>query len=120
MKDTLQPPSDWFKAAADASLDGLFIVKGVRDQAGQLIDFECIDINGHALELLGMTREKVIGQKLWGLLPIHREGFFDKYAQVLATGTPLEEEFPIVTTQAKARWLRHQVVRVGDGIVIFA
>ncbi|NDP40870.1 MAG: hypothetical protein GZ093_19440 [Rhodoferax sp.] len=78
LKDTMQPASEWFKAAADASLDGLFIVKGVRDQAGQLIDFECVDINGHALYPLRMTREKVIGQKLRGLLPIHREGFFDK------------------------------------------
>lgn len=118
--DTLQPDPDWFKTVADARLDGLFIVKGVRDQAGLLIDFECVDINGHALKLLGMDREKVIGQKLWGLLPINREDFFDKYVQVLATGAPLEEEFPIVTTEAKARWLRHQVVRVGGGIVIFA
>lgn len=37
---------------------------------------------------------------------------------MVATGTPLEEEFPIDTPQIRAKWLRHQVVRVGDGIAI--
>jgi PAS domain-containing protein len=120
MKDTPWTAEEWFRAAADASLDALFIAKGVRDEAGHLVDFECIDINGPALALLGMAREKVIGQKLWGLLPINRERFFDKYAQVVATGSPLEEEFPIDTPEPTAKWLRHQVVRVGDGIAISA
>jgi PAS domain S-box-containing protein len=120
MKDTLKAGDEWFRAAADASLDSLFVAKGVRDEAGQLVDFECIDVNGTALAMLGIAREKVIGQKLWGLLPINRETFFDKYAQVLATGSPLEEEFPVDTPETKAKWLRHQVVRVGDGIAISA
>jgi PAS domain S-box-containing protein len=120
MKDTLKAGDEWFRAAADASLDSLFVAKGVRDEAGQLVDFECIDANGTALKLLGLVREKVIGQKLWGLLPINRETFFDKYAQVLATGSPLEEEFAINKAEAEAKWLRQQVVRVGDGIAISA
>jgi PAS domain S-box-containing protein len=120
MKDTLKTADEWFRAAADASLDALFVAKGVRDEAGQLVDFECIDVNGTALTMLGIVREKVIGQKLWGLLPLNRETFFDKYAQVLATGSPLEEEFAIHKPEAEAKWLRQQVVRVGDGIVISA
>jgi hypothetical protein len=46
MKDTLKAGDEWFRAAADASLDSLFVAKGVRDEAGQLVDFECIDANG--------------------------------------------------------------------------
>jgi PAS domain S-box-containing protein len=120
MKDTLRTTDELFRAAADASLDSLFVAKGVRDDAGHLVDFECIDVNGTALKLLGLTREKVLGQKLWGLLPINRDSFFDKYAQVLSTGSPLEEEFSIDTPENKAKWLRHQVVRAGDGIAVFA
>ena len=122
MKDASRTADHWSRAAADASLDSLFVAKGVRDEAGQLVDFECIDVNGTALKMLGIAREKAIGQKLWGLLPINRETFFDKYAQVLATGSPLEEEFAIhkPEAEAKTKWLRHQVVRVGDGIVVSA
>src|ERR1019366_8932317 len=120
MKDTLDISDAWLRAAADASLDALFIAKGVRDKAGNLVDFECIDINSSAAALLGMDRGKAIGQKLWGLLPINHADFFDKYAQVVATGTALEEEFPFDDPEKKPKWLRHQVVRVGDGIAIFA
>jgi len=120
MKGALNTADARFRAAADASLDALFIAKGVRDEAGNLVDFECIDINSPAAALLGMDRDKAIGQKLWGLLPINRADFFDKYAQVVVTGAALEEEFPFDDPEKKAKWLRHQVVRVGDGIAIFA
>ncbi len=120
MKDALLTADKWFRAATDASLDSLFVAKGVRDEAGQLIDFECIDANGTALKSLGLTKDRVIGQKLWGLLDVNRETFFEKYSQVLSTGSPLEEEFPFNTTETKAKWLRHQVVSVGDGIAVFA
>ena len=120
MKPTLSTGDEWLRAAADASLDALFIAKGVRDEAGNLVDFECIDINSPAAALLGMDRDKAVGQKLWGLLPINRADFFDKYAQVVVTGAALEEEFPFEDPEKKAKWLRHQVVRVGDGIAIFA
>lgn len=117
-KDALLTADKWFRAASDASFDSLFVAKGVRDEAGQLIDFECVDVNGTALQSLGLTKESVIGQKLWGLLAVNRETFFDKYSQVLSTGSPLEEEF--LFDAAQARWLRHQVVRAGDGIAVFS
>ncbi len=121
MKVTLKSAEERFRAAAEESLDALFITRCVRDEGGHIADFEFTDINGHAAEMVGMAREKVIGQKLSELFPINRTGgFFDKYAQVVATGTPLEEEFQIDTPEIKARWLRHQVVRVGDGIAIYS
>ena len=120
MKGALRSADEWFRAATDASLDSLFVAKGVRDEAGQLIDFECIDVNGTALKSLGLAKESVIGQKLWGLLAVNRETLFDKYSQVLSTGSPLEEEFPFNSAETKAKWLRHQVVRAGDGIAVFA
>ena len=120
MINTSDTSGAWLRAAADASLDALFVAKGVRDKSGNLVDFECIDINSSATALLGMERGKAIGQKLWGLLPINRADFFDKYAQVVETGTALEEDFPFDDLEKKAKWLRHQVVRVGDGIAIFA
>lgn len=120
MKRTLKTAEERFKAAAEASLDALFIAKCVRDEAGRLVHFECTDINAHAEKMLGMARERVIGQKLCELLPIdHRDDFFDKCTRVVATGASLEGEFPVDTPKLKARWLRHQVVRVDDGIAIF-
>ena len=121
MTQALKTAEERFKAAAEANLDALFILKSVRDKTGQLIDFEFTDINSHGAEMLGMAREQVVGQKLCQRLPVSQGGsFFDKYTRVATTGRPLEEEIPIDTPEIKAKWLRHQVVRVDDGIAIFA
>ncbi|HET7833876.1 MAG TPA: HD domain-containing phosphohydrolase [Gallionella sp.] len=110
-----------FQAVAEASLDALFILKSVRDEHAAIVDFEFTDINDRATKLLDMPRERIIGQKLCELVPINRTGgFFDKYAKVVTTGIPLEEEFRIDAPEIQANWLRHQVVRVGDGIAIFS
>ena len=106
-------------AAAEDGWDALLILQSVRGERGDILDFTFTDINARAEQMLGMPRGQVIGQKLCELIPINRTGgFFDKYVAVVATGTPLEEEFPIDTPQISAKWLRHQVVRVGDGIAI--
>ncbi len=121
MARTLKTAEERYKAAAEANLDALFIAKSVRDGTGHIVDFEFTDINAQAEKMLGMSKEKVIGQKLCELIPINRSGgFLDKYAQVVETGKPLEEEFPIDAPELKAKWLRHQAVRVGDGIAIFS
>lgn len=115
----LQTAEERFRAAAEAGLDALFILKSVRGERGGILDFTFTDINPRAEQMLGMPRGQVIGQKLFELIPISPTGgFFDKYVAVVTTGMPLEEEFPIDTPQIKAKWLRHQVVRVGDGIAI--
>ena len=115
----LQTAEERFRAAVEAGLDALFILKSVRGERGDILDFAFTDINPRAEQMLGMARGQVIGQKLCELIPINRTGgFFDKYVAVVTTGAPLEEEFPIDTPQIKGKWLRHQVVRVGDGIAI--
>jgi len=115
----LQTAEERFRAAAEANLDALFILTSVRGERGDILDFTFTDINPRAEQMLDMARGQVIGQKLCELIPVNRTGgFFDKYVAVVATGTPLEEEFSIDAPQIKAKWLRHQVVRVGDGIAI--
>ncbi|MBU1892688.1 MAG: PAS domain S-box protein, partial [Gammaproteobacteria bacterium] len=115
----LHAAEERFRAVAEASLDALFILRSVRGEHGEILDFEFTDLNPRAEQMLDMARDKVVGQKLCELLPVNRSGgFFDKYVTVATTGTPLEEEFPIDIPEIKAKWVRHQIVRVGDGIAI--
>ncbi|MBU0592385.1 MAG: PAS domain S-box protein, partial [Gammaproteobacteria bacterium] len=119
MAESVQASEARFRAVAEASLDALFILRSVRGEQGEILDFEFTDLNPRAEQMLDMARDKVVGQKLCELLPVNRTGgFFDKYVAVATTGTPLEEEFPIDIPEIKAKWVRHQVVRVGDGIAI--
>lgn len=110
-----------FRAAAEGSFDAIFILQSVRDEAGQIVDFQFVDLNLKGEQLISLPREAVINQKLCELLPVNRtEGFFDKYKRVVETGIALEEEFPISAPGVVASWLHHQVVPLGDGIAIIS
>ena len=103
-----------FRAALYGSLDAVFFLDAYRNEQGEVVDFTFREMNQRGEELIGYSRKELVGQKLCEVAPINRSGgFFEKYKKVLETGELLEEEFPL-----DAKWLRHQVVPVLDGIVI--
>lgn len=119
MEVSLQTSEERFGAAAEASLDALLVLKSVRDAAGNIVDFEVTDMNGRAARELGLAKDKVIGKAFFQLLPVYgTAGVLDKYAEVVATKMPLEEEFPFDVPGAERKWFRQQVVAVGDGIAV--
>ncbi|HEY9641905.1 MAG TPA: PAS domain S-box protein [Coleofasciculaceae cyanobacterium] len=109
-----------FRAAAEGSFDAIYILKSVRDKAGELIDFQFVDLNEHGAKLISLKKENILGQNLCDLLPVNRtQGFFEKYKQVVETGIPLVEEFPSQGTPGvTASWLHHQVMPFEDGVTI--
>lgn len=110
-----------FRAAAAANLDAFFIFRSVRDEKGQITDFEFVDLNKSAENMIRTSKEKMIGQKLCEVTPINRTaGFFDKYVHVVETGETLDEEFPITAEQIQASWIHHQVVPLADGVAVIS
>lgn len=108
-----------FRAVAEASLDALFILTSVRGDDGHIFDYELVDLNTRAEAMAGMTHDQAIGQRLCEILPfVCTDGLLDKYAAVAETGTVLDDEFAIDTPGIEAKWLRQQVLQVGDGIAI--
>jgi len=119
LEASLQTSEERFRAAAEASLDALIVMKSMRDATGNIADFEVTDMNGRAARELGLAREEVIRTKFHQLLPAYgTAGLFDKYVGVVATRTPLEEEFAFDLAGAPRKWFRQQVVAVGDGIAV--
>ncbi len=106
----------------ESSFDAVYLLQAVRDQSGEIVDFQFVDLNERGAQLISRDRKSLIDQRLCELFPTNcTSGFFHKYKSVVETATPLEEELsaeaiPGVTVQ----WLRHQVVPVGDGIVIIS
>ena len=110
-----------FRNATEGSLDAFFLFRSVRDEKRQITDFEFVDLNKSAEKMLGMSRKKVIGEKLCELIPINRTGgFFEKYVRVVETGETLDEEFSIAVEQIHASWIRHQVVPLDDGVAVIS
>ena len=110
-----------FRAVTEGSMDALFLLESVRDEAGVIQEFVFVEMNSNAECLLLRSRKEVLGRGLCELLPVNRtEGFFEKYVRVVETRQSLEEEFFIEPEGIAASWLHHQVVAVGDGIAIIS
>lgn len=110
-----------FIAASESSLDAFYTLQSVRGKDGAIIDFEFTYINSNGEKLVGLPREEIIGQHLCALIPVNRTGgFFDEYKQVVMTGEPVVQEFPMQLEDDIPRWIRHEVVRLEDGIAITA
>jgi diguanylate cyclase (GGDEF)-like protein len=110
-----------FIAATERSMDGFYILRSVRGEDGEIADFEFTYLNQNGERLIEFPRQQVLGAHLCVLLPINRTGgFFEDYARVVRTGESIVHEFPSQPGDETSRWLRHQVVRLDDGIAITA
>jgi hypothetical protein len=106
-----------FRASVEGMLDAYYMLDCVRDDEGEILDFEFVYVNRRGEEQLGMPREALIGQRLCEMLPVNLAGgFFDKYRRVVETGKTLDEEFTL--ERGGEQWFHHQVVSIGDGIAI--
>ncbi|MFT5590309.1 MAG: diguanylate cyclase (GGDEF)-like protein/PAS domain S-box-containing protein [Bradyrhizobium sp.] len=108
-----------FRAAAEGSLDALTILQSQLDDSGTITDFTIQAINNRGASLLKRDRDELVGQPLCSVVPSTRSsGFLDKYLHVVRSGLPMEEEFQIVTSDGRRRWLRQQVVPINGGIAV--
>lgn len=119
-EQALRDSEEQFRAAMEGSLDSVFFLTADRAPTGIIQDFRFSELNRRGCNLLSRSREQVIGQRLCELLPVNRTaGFFNKFVRVVETGEPLEEEFTVSPSDGlNATWIRHQVIRVRDGVAI--
>ena len=116
------PPGAWHESAVrqafDVLLDPLVLFTAVRDDAGRIVDFVCAEANQAACEYLLMPRDELIGSRLLGLLPEHRDsGLFAALVQVVETGTPLSLDAMATARHDQGeRWFDLRAVKVGDGL----
>jgi two-component system, cell cycle sensor histidine kinase and response regulator CckA len=108
-----------FRGAIAASLDAFFLLQSVRGADGAVGDFRLVESNGRGEALLGRTRDALIGRLASEIFPEARAGgFIDRCAAVVKTGQPFVEELRWQRAGGAALWVRHEVVRVEDGIAI--
>ena len=106
-----------FRAALAASLDGVFLCESVRNSFGALTGFRLVEVNAPGAALLRRTREELLGLSHDAILQ-GLDGFVERCARVVETGQSFEETLDVRTHPLTADWVHHQVVRVGDGILI--
>ena len=92
--------------------------RAVRNNRGEIEDFEWLLANPAACEMLPNQTENLIGKYLLAEMPENREsGLFDRYIQVVETGISMEHEFNY-EQEGKLVWFQSIAVKLGDGFAI--
>jgi PAS domain-containing protein len=111
-----------FRIAQDMSPDGFTILRPVREESGQIVDFSWVYENAAVARLNGTDPEAVEGQRLLDLFPGHRgTTFFNAYQRVAESGEPttFEDRYQGESIP-EPTWFRIVVVPMGGDIAILS
>jgi PAS domain S-box-containing protein len=98
-------------------VNGLMILKPVRDSSNRIIDFEWIFLNDKAYTILRFERCHLIGKKLLEQIPSYREeGLFSKLIDVVNTGDDINCEFVHHEINNESIWVNLEASKYEDGI----
>lgn len=109
-----------YRAASEASLDAFFLLESVRAiDTGELLDFACVDMNRRAEELLGIKMENALGRLIGEIFPLARANqSFEKYAEVIKTRSPSQDDFEIKEGELAGHWMQRQIAPLADGVAV--
>jgi len=107
------------ESMVEHSPSGIVVEKALRDEAGDVMDFQAVLINPKALEFGQHTREEALSRTIRQLNPrFEPSGLLDAYRNVLTTGKPFRVEF---FQEPVKRWLELSASRIDEGqlVVLF-
>ncbi|HTH52844.1 MAG TPA: EAL domain-containing protein [Edaphobacter sp.] len=109
-----------FVAAAEANLNAFTLIDAVRDETGQIVDFRIQYLNERVGQLIGKPRNELVGRNLTEVFPaVKSSGRFDRYREVIETGVPMNQEYPMQASNLpQITWLHYQAVPLGDGLAV--
>jgi PAS domain S-box-containing protein len=112
----LQRSQNFLTSIINSSLDGIMCFQAIRNQKGNIIDFEWMLVNPAAAKIVNRTPEQLIGKRLLEVMPGNKaEGLFDIYVQVVETGKPSENEF-YYKYENIAGWFQNIAIKVDNDI----
>jgi PAS domain S-box-containing protein len=112
---------DRMRAAAESSMDALFVCDAVRDGHGEIQDFIFTYLNKNVEKLVAIPLDDLLSSTMCQLLPLNKtHGYFEEYKRVVNTGVPFTAELSLNDELIHSHWLRVRAVKLADGVVITA
>ena len=106
------------QALLRSSPNGMMVLKPIRDDDKEVVDFKCWLANPAAVQILGKPHSQLVSEPLVKLLPCLEEtGLFERVLSVLKTGLPLNEEREL-TQDSITSWYHIVAVKHVDGLAI--
>ncbi|WP_051470070.1 PAS domain S-box protein [Fischerella sp. PCC 9605] len=118
-EESLRRSEERFRITQEISLDAFTILRSVRDETGQIVDFEWTYVNPKAAEILRQPVEALVGQRLLQVLPGNKTNseLFERYVRVVETGEPHDIEL-FYNSEGITGWFRNMAVKLADGVAI--
>ena len=114
----LRAAQELLNSVIHSSINGVMILKAMRDEAGIIVDFECRLMNKEAEQLLGRSAAVLVGDPLLKHLScIKTSGLFQEALSIIQSGLPFRDERRC-TDGGAIRWYQIAGVRHGDSIVV--
>lgn len=108
-----------YRVAAEAVQDALIILELQRGPDG--VDLVVADLNQHAAELLGGTRQQLLDRRIGDVAPsLYAGDFVSKCVAALERGVPHQETTPRSALGFGPKWLRWRIVPSGERVAVSA
>ncbi len=104
--------------AMQSSMDGMFLLRSVRDGDGEITDFEVTEANPRGAALLYKHPEQLLGVRLKRDLSLMGQQLFDRYLDAVTFMAPVREERHTHRRTLNASWVLHQATPTADGIAV--
>ena len=116
--EALRESEERFRAVQDNSLDRFTLLRPLRDDHGEIVDFVYVYQNARAAETAGRSPEELVGLRMTEVFPGFPETrFFSVYRQVAETGQATEFE-ELYSADGVNEWFRAMVAPTSDGIAV--
>lgn len=102
----------------DHSLDGIMAFASVRDENGEITDFQWLLANFISAQTLGRGKGDLTGKRLLDVVPdAKKSGLFDIYKSVVDTSISqqFEREFDL---SGEVKWFYMAAVKLDDGLIV--
>ncbi|GAA4451089.1 hypothetical protein GCM10023189_12590 [Nibrella saemangeumensis] len=113
-------PIDILKGVLDSSLNGVAVYQSIRNESGDIIDFQVVLMNAIVEQDLGTSAEAFLGHRLSEFpLDDAQTNLVNQYKKVIETGQPYRTElqYPL-PTRSQPAWLDISVVKLEDSVVV--
>ncbi|MFN2438470.1 MAG: ATP-binding protein, partial [Chitinophagaceae bacterium] len=114
----LQQQKSFINSILDASFNGIYALKTVRNEQNVIIDLEYLFANKAIAHFLAMEAQEMVGKTILELIPENRNnGFFDLFCNVLEKGEPVRDETHFVT-KTFSGWFHYSIVPIDKDVLV--
>jgi two-component system, chemotaxis family, sensor kinase Cph1 len=115
----LQQSQSLLASILNSSLDGVVAYSAVRNNQGNIVDFQWLLVNPAAEKLSGVLLNEIVGKYLLAEIPqVGNSGLFDLYVSVVETGETVDQEFFYQHDRDISAWLHIVAVKLNDGLAV--